>query len=212
MSKRVLVAYGSKSGSTAEVADAIGRALAGAGVVVEVRRAGAVRSTAGYDAVVLGGPRVSSLWHPDASDFLARLHAELAGKPVAYFITSMTLTRSVDERVGSIPIIQDPAHARPAEVEGKLGFMEKQSTHAAYLKPVLQQAPDVVPVQVAFLAGKLDYATLDFLSRALFKVILRMKPADLRNWALIRSWARGLPEVLLGAAAPCGQARREAAA
>jgi len=201
MSERVLVAYGTKSGSTAEVAEAIGRALADAGVSVDVRSAREVRSTAGYDAVVLGGPRVTEVWHPDCSDFLARLHAELAGKPVAYFITSITLTRSAEGRVGSIPIFQDPAHARPPQREGKLGFKEKRSTPAAYLEPVLKEAPDVVPVQVAFLAGKLDFAKLNVLHRMFFKVVFRMGPCDLRNWEFIRSWARGLAEALVRAVA-----------
>ena len=133
MSKCVLVAYGTKSGSTAEVAEAIGQAMAGAGVSVDVHVASDVRSIAGYDAVVLGGPQVSSVWHPEAIDFLHRLHTELAGKPVAYFITSMTLTRSEDEVVGAIPIFQDPAHSRLPQREGKLGYMEKRSTPEAYL-------------------------------------------------------------------------------
>ena len=208
MSTRVLVAFGTKSGSTAEVAEAIGKAMADARVWVDVLTASEVRSTAGYDAVVLGGPQVSQVWHPDAIDFLRRLHDELAGKPVAYLITSMTLTRSAQARVGSIPIFQDPAHSRPPQRKGRLGFMEKRSTPEAYLLPVLQAAPDVVPVQVAFLAGKLDYATLDFVSRALLKLVVRMKPADLRNWELIRSWASGLAAELSRAAAPAESPRR----
>jgi len=212
MRKHILVAYGTKSGSTAEVAEAIGQAMVSAEVAVDVRSAHEVLSTAGYDAVVLGGPRVSTIWHPDTIDFLDRLGPELAGKPVAYFITSMTLTQSAEERVGTIPIFQDPAHARPPRIAGKLGFMEKQSTPAAYLEPVLQKAPDIVPMQVAFLAGKLDYAKLDFVTRTLFKVVLRMQPGDLRNWEFIHSWARGLAEVLAGEAVSLDEARPAAAA
>lgn len=209
MSKRVLVAYASKSGSTTEIAEAIGQAMASAGVSVDVRRAREVRSTAGYDAVVLGGPQVSSVWHPDAIDLLHRLHVELAAKPTAYFIASMTLTRSADERVGTIPIFQDPAHSRPPRREGALGFMEKRSTPEAYLRPVRREAPDVIPVQVAFLAGKLDYGTLDFVSRALLRVVVRMQPADLRNWEFIRSWGRGLVEELKRAAVLAASRRHD---
>jgi menaquinone-dependent protoporphyrinogen oxidase len=195
MNTRILVAYGTKSGSTADVAEAIGRALSGDEIEVEVRRAVDVSSVEGYAAVVLGAPRVSSVWQPDAIDFLARLRAELVTKPVAYFITSMTLTRVADARVGSIPVFQDPAHSRPPRRIGKLSFIEKETTPFAYLKPILKEAPEVVPVQVAFLAGKLDYSTLDVLHRAFFKFVLRIPPSDSRNWIAIRSWAQGLRSV-----------------
>lgn len=211
MSGTILVAYATKSGSTVEVAEAVGRALTDAGGAVDVRRAREVQSTAGYAAVVLGGPRVTSVWHPDAIDFLRRLHAELAAKPVAYFITSMTLTRAAAGRVGSIPIFQDPAHSRAPAREGKPSFIERQTTPAAYLTPVLRQAPDVAPAHVAFLAGKLDYRSLDPLHRLFFKLVLRIPPGDRRNWSAIREWARGLRRVLLPGAAPVAEAPRAAA-
>ena len=211
MTAKVLVACATRSGSTAEVAEAVGRALADAGVSVDVRPAREVRSTAGYDAVVLGGPRVSSVWHPDAMDFLDRLHDDLVGMPVAYFITSMTLTRIADGRVGAIPIFQDPAHSRPPLREGKLSFKEKETTPTAYLTPILRKAPDVVPVQVAFLAGKLDYATLDVVHRMVFKHVFRIPPGDRRNWDAIRSWARGLPSALWPATAAAVEPAQAAA-
>jgi menaquinone-dependent protoporphyrinogen oxidase len=198
----VLVAYGTKSGSTAEVAEAIGRALAETGAEVDVRRASEVRTTAGYDAVVLGAPRVTSVWQPDAIDFLERLRDELVWKPVAFFITSMTLSRSLDSEIGSIPIFQDPAHSRSPKKDGRLGIIEKETTAAAYLKPILRKAPGVIPFQVAFLAGKLDYRSLDVLHRTFFKLVLRVPPGDRRNWEFIRAWSAGLVEALARAAAP----------
>jgi menaquinone-dependent protoporphyrinogen oxidase len=192
MIHRILVAYGTKSGSTAEVAQAIGLALSGDGIAVEVRRAADVHALEPYDAVVLGGPVVSTAWHPDAMGFLGRFHAVLAHKPVAYFFTTMTLTRDAEGQVGSIPIFQDPAHARAPRQEDRLGFGEKMRTPAAYLEPVLKRAPDVVPTQVAFLAGKLDYGTLNFLISAVIKLVFRIPPGDLRNWSAIRAWAQDL--------------------
>jgi menaquinone-dependent protoporphyrinogen oxidase len=54
MSGRVLVAYGSKFGSTAEIAQAIGTTLRVAGLEVDAERACDVRSLERYGAVVLG--------------------------------------------------------------------------------------------------------------------------------------------------------------
>jgi menaquinone-dependent protoporphyrinogen oxidase len=192
MIRRILVAYGTKSGSTAEVAEAIGRALSGDGVAVDVRRAADVSSIDDYDAVVLGGPVVSPAWHPDAIDFLERFHRALAPKPVAWFFTSMTLTQSANGRVGTIPIFQDPAHTRAARRVGTLGLMERMRTPEAYLEPVLRKVPDVVPIQVAFLAGRLDYGTLDLITRTLIRYVVRIPAGDLRNSFAIQTWAEDL--------------------
>jgi hypothetical protein len=52
--ERVLVAYGSKHGSTAEIADRIGERLREAGHEVDVLPAGSVTDLDRYEAVVLG--------------------------------------------------------------------------------------------------------------------------------------------------------------
>jgi menaquinone-dependent protoporphyrinogen oxidase len=54
MRPRILVAYASRAGSTAEVAEVIGRVLREGGPEVDVCPVGAVHSLAGYDALVFG--------------------------------------------------------------------------------------------------------------------------------------------------------------
>jgi menaquinone-dependent protoporphyrinogen oxidase len=85
MSDRVLIAYGSKHGSTAETAEAIGDMLREAGVEVDVRPAGQVESLDGYNGVVLGGSVYTGRWHPDARHFMKRFGGELSQRPVAIF-------------------------------------------------------------------------------------------------------------------------------
>ena len=51
----LLVAYGSKHGSTQEVAEAIAKRLTKKGFEVELRRAAEVADLTPYDGVVLGG-------------------------------------------------------------------------------------------------------------------------------------------------------------
>ena len=62
----VLVAYGTKNGSTAGIADLIALALHSEGLRADVRPARQVRDTTGYDAVVLGGALYAGRWHADA--------------------------------------------------------------------------------------------------------------------------------------------------
>jgi menaquinone-dependent protoporphyrinogen oxidase len=69
---RVLVAYGTKYGSTAEIAAHIGDTLREAGLPVDVRAAGKVRSLDPYRAVVLGSAVYMGRWRRDASRLLRR--------------------------------------------------------------------------------------------------------------------------------------------
>lgn len=69
---RVLVAYGSKHGATAEIAEAIGRALGAAGMEVDVLPAGRVRSVEPYGAIVLGSAVYAGRWQRDAARLLNR--------------------------------------------------------------------------------------------------------------------------------------------
>ena len=69
---RVLVAYASKHGATAEIAEAIGTALSGAGLHVDVLRARRVRSLDPYAAVVLGSAVYAGRWRPEALRLLRR--------------------------------------------------------------------------------------------------------------------------------------------
>src|SRR5690242_9781200 len=85
MTGPVLVAYASKHGSTAEVAEAVARVLREQALAVEVRPAGAVRDVSGYAGVVLGCALYMGRAHADARRFLARHHATLGARPLAVF-------------------------------------------------------------------------------------------------------------------------------
>ena len=84
MSCRVLVAYGSKYGSTAEIANAIATTLRVAGLEVDVRRAREVRSLDRYRVVVLGSAVYMARWRRDAMRLLRR-RRELGEREVWLF-------------------------------------------------------------------------------------------------------------------------------
>jgi len=69
---RVLVAYGTKYGATAEIAEAIGKVLSAAALDVDVIRARRVRSLEPYGAVVLGSAVYAGRWRRDAMRLLRR--------------------------------------------------------------------------------------------------------------------------------------------
>jgi menaquinone-dependent protoporphyrinogen oxidase len=129
----LLVAYGSKHGSTREVAEAIAKKLRDAGREVEVRCAAEVGDLAPYDGVVLGGSLYFGRWNQDAVRFLARHERELSKLPVAVFALGPKTSAA-----------KDLAESR------------------AQLDKALKKAPDVEPRSVAVFGGVLDPTKLRF--------------------------------------------------
>lgn len=82
---RVLVAFGSRHGSTEEIALEIGRQLAEDGCVPTVRSADLVTSASGYDAFVIGSGVYMGRWLSAAREMLARHRDVLRTKPVWLF-------------------------------------------------------------------------------------------------------------------------------
>lgn len=82
---RVLVAYGSKMGSTASIAELVGEALTDAGLDVDVRMAAEVPTVAPYRAVIVGGALYAGRWHRDARRFIRRFGEELRERPTWLF-------------------------------------------------------------------------------------------------------------------------------
>jgi menaquinone-dependent protoporphyrinogen oxidase len=139
MATRVLVAYASKAGSTAEVADAIARRLADAGLTVDVRRARNVRSVDGYAAVIVGSAIRAGRWLSEASGFVKNHREALAARKTAFFTLCMTLQQDTPEHRERV---------------------------AAYLKPVREI---LEPDEIEFFAGKMDYRKLALVPRLIVK-------------------------------------------
>jgi len=91
MSNKILVAYASQAGSTAGVAQAIGKTLVESGVQLEVRPMKDVKDLAPYRAVVAGSAIRGGQWLPEAMQFMQTHQATLAQKPFAAFLVCMTL-------------------------------------------------------------------------------------------------------------------------
>jgi menaquinone-dependent protoporphyrinogen oxidase len=93
----ILVAYASKGGATAEIAEWIGDALRRAGSTAEVRRANEVASLGGFDAVIVGGPIYMGKVLKPVPAFFSRHRAALASVPVALFVSGGSLGKNDPE-------------------------------------------------------------------------------------------------------------------
>ena len=133
MSGRVLVAYGTNHGSTAEVAAWIANSLSAHGLSTVVLAARDVGNLEGFDGVVLGGALYMGRVHKDVRRLLRRFHGELAALSVAVFAMG-------------------PLNMEPNQVSGA----EKQLAHA------LAKVSDVKPVATAIFGGVVKPQELHF--------------------------------------------------
>jgi menaquinone-dependent protoporphyrinogen oxidase len=117
---RVLVAFGSKRGSTAELAEWIGADLRSTGVDADVRDADDVTDLSGYDAVVLGGALYMARWARPARRFARRHAAALRDRPVWLF-SSGPLDDSADTK-DIAPVKRVAAIADQTEARGHVTF------------------------------------------------------------------------------------------
>jgi len=174
-SRRILVAYDSRCGTTGGVAEAVAEVLCRQGASVDVRPVGRVQDLSPYRAVLVGSAIHSSKWLSGATEFVKANRQALSRLPVAYFLTCLTLFKLTEET---------------------------RRRARAFLDPVLKEVPEVKPRDIGLFAGVLDYGKLDFITGLVMRRKMRalgVPEGDFRDWAAIRSWAEAVGPELLGA-------------
>ena len=166
MKNRILIAYATRAGSTAEIGAALGENLYALGFEVDVTPVKANPSLEGYDAVILGSAIRMANWLPEAVDFIKTNQSELSALPLAFF-TAHLMNTGEDEA--------------------------SRASRLAYLDTVRGLISH--PVEEVYFAGKMDYAKLSFLDRTISKMI-KSEEADRRDWEQIRNWVpQMVPEI-----------------
>ena len=135
MGARILVAYATRNGSTAEIAQAIGRELVSTGLTVDVAEIKTVSTLAGYTAVVIGGPLYMGSVDDAVGKFTGCYGSELSKLPVAAFAVGLA-----------------PKSPVPGAVEMAMAALKKS-------------LGSVIPLTSTLFAGKLDPAKVNFVMR-----------------------------------------------
>jgi menaquinone-dependent protoporphyrinogen oxidase len=161
------VAYATKYGATAEIAQKIGEAFRQAGLAADVRPVAGVGDLRPYGAVVLGSAVYIGQWRKEAAKFLQAHEAELAEKPVWLFSSGPT------------------GEGDPVELTQGWKFPGK-------LQPI---ADRIGPRDIALFHGATDPDKLNFIERWMLKNV-KTAVGDFRDWEAITSWARTIAEEL----------------
>jgi menaquinone-dependent protoporphyrinogen oxidase len=104
VTRRILIAYASRTGSTAEIARAVAKELEAMGFGVVVGEIDTVSSISGFDAVVIGTPVYMGNPGKSVGKFVTRFREGLGNVPVAAFAVGMA---PVDSKVGSVDIVRE---------------------------------------------------------------------------------------------------------
>ncbi len=164
MSKKILITYATKAGSTVEIAAVIGESLSKRGFSVDVKPVSENPSLDGYQAVLMGSAIRMGSWLPEAVDCIRQNQAALNQLPTSIFTVHMLNYRD-DET--------------------------SRTARQAYTAPVRELLPSADEI---FFRGKLDYQTLSFFDRMIAKAVANPNdpPGDFRDWDAIRGWAEDL--------------------
>lgn len=159
---KVLVAYASKRGSTAEIAEVVAGTLRDGGLDADCRIAGDVGALEGYDAVVLGSAVYMKRWRGDAKHFLRAHTKELSQMPFWLFSSGP---------VGDPAEAPDPSWLEPPRI--------------------IDRAEQIGVREHVVFGGRVPVDPRGPIERAMAKNTPQ-EYCDMRDWEQIRAWAQGI--------------------
>ncbi|MBN1119749.1 MAG: hypothetical protein JXJ17_01605 [Anaerolineae bacterium] len=195
MTKKILVAYATNAGSTAEVAEAVGKTLSANSTEVDVKVLDNLGDISAYDGYIFAAPMIIG-WHKGMREYLAANQNALADKPVAYLITLLNMLKAEEESFDGVPVFQDPTHVKVPADPAKLNPAEQHGSLQHLIGDMLKEVPAIKPVSVGLFGGTLDMSKLNLFGKLFIRFIIRHPEGDFRNWDAINEWAGSLPAMM----------------
>ena len=172
----VLVAYATRHGATAGIAERIAAGLCHSGITAAALPVNAVHDVRAYDAVVLGGAAYLFHWHKDAKHFARSYRVALRERPVWLF------------SIG-------PLGADPVGKDGAEGPQSCRTKEFAELSALVRARGAQV-----FIGAYDPHARPATVGERLFALLPAAKAAlpagDFRDWAAIDAWAAQIAAAL----------------
>lgn len=180
MTNKVLICYGTRYGSTAEVAQDMGKTARELGTQVDVihlEKGTHFPEPEEYDLVIIGSGIRMGEWTKEPLEFIEQKMESLSKTKVALFVVS-----------------------------GYAGNPDKVAeAQAEYLDSMPTKYPGLSPISTALIGGVFQFNRYNLAIRALVKNIIKdqvppgeelPEKLDFRNWDMIHDWIKGLVEGL----------------
>lgn len=167
MEIKVLVAYASKYGATAEIAEKVGQTLRQAGLQADVMPVSRVSDLMPYKAVVLGSAVYMGQWRKEVGKFLKANEKLLAERPVWLF--------------SSGPM----GKGDPVQLTKGWRFPKSQG-------PIIER---IRPRDIVIFHGMLDMKKLNFFEKWVIRNV-KAPVGDFRDWNAISSWVARIAAAL----------------
>jgi menaquinone-dependent protoporphyrinogen oxidase len=176
MAEKVLVCYGTRYGSTAEVAAEIGKTIQESGVTTDVADLKKSKiEPVGYDLVVIGSGIQAGKWTKEPLEFITRHRAALAETKVALFVVCAS-----------------------AGSPDKCDFAQ-----AEYLDKIAASFPALNVVSTGLFGGVFDLKKYSAPVRMIVKSIVKKQTPDgkvpekidMRDWDKVRAWAKSVADL-----------------
>jgi menaquinone-dependent protoporphyrinogen oxidase len=168
MDIKVLVAYATKKGATAEIAEKIGQVLQQAGLQTDVLPIERVTDLSPYKAVILGSAVYIGQWQKKAAIFLKANEENLAELPVWLFSSGPT------------------GQGNPVQLMNGWRFPKA-------LQPI---ADRIHTRDITLFHGVLDPKKLNLVEKWMIKNV-KAPLGDFRDWEAIHTWASAISNTLL---------------
>lgn len=172
----ILVAYATRHGATAGIAERIAATLRAVDLPAEARPVDEVDDITPYDAVLIGGAAYMFHWLKDATTFARRHREELREKPVWLFSSGPLGTDLVDEQGRDVLMA-----ARPKEFDELTDLLQSRGEQVFFGA----WDPDAPPVGLGERMLRHMPAAKDALPAG-----------DFRDWAAIDAWATKIADIL----------------
>jgi menaquinone-dependent protoporphyrinogen oxidase len=171
----ILIAYVTRGGSTAEVAEAIATSLRAEGLTADVLPMSRLDSLEGRTTLILGAPLYIGRLPDEFHKFVERHHQALAALRPWCFVLG-------------------PTRVLPGDFEAARNQAKKQ----------LDRYPWLLPAEVQIFGGRYDMKHLPFPFSIVRHIPLfpanKIPGSDIRDWVAIRKWAIAIAHQLKPAA------------
>lgn len=168
MKNKTLIAYASKHGSTAEIAERIKEILLGKNLAADLLPVEEVKELTSYDYIIVGSAVYIGQWQKKAAKFLKENKDLLTKKKVWFFSTGPT------------------GEGNPEELMKGWKFPESLQSTADLIKPV----------EIKLFGGALVESKLNTLEKMTIKMV-KAPMGDFRDWEDVEYWAHDIARVIM---------------